>query len=208
MKKIKINLNNITKEQINIIAEYFKRGRVIVYPTDTIYGLGCLATNKKAISKIYEIKQRNKNKPLLILASSFTMIKKYCYVSKRQYEYLQTIWFGPPKFSKIGARPGPVSVILKKRKLLPDELNSGSDSIAARFPKSVFLVKLIKRVGAPIVSTSANISGRKSLSNVDNIEKYFGANKPDLIVDAGKLKRKPSKLIDVRDVDDIKILRK
>ncbi|MEA3463607.1 MAG: L-threonylcarbamoyladenylate synthase [Patescibacteria group bacterium] len=195
MKKIKINLSNITKEKINIIAEYFRRGMVIIHPTDTIYGIGCLANNKSAINKIYKIKQRNKSHPLLILASSFTMIKKYCYISKRQYKYLQKIW------------PGSVSVILKKKEILPEALTSGIKSVAVRLPKSDFLIKIIRRVGKPIVSTSANISEQKSLTDMDNIEKYFGANKPDLVVDAGELKRKQSRLIDIRDMDDIKILR-
>ncbi len=196
MKKIKVNINKITKEQIDVIIEHLQQGKVIAYPTDTIYGLGCLATDKKAIKMIYKIKQRNKSTPLLILVGSYTMLKKYCYVNKLQYEYLKNIW------------PSPISAILRKRKTLPEALTGGMKSVAVRLPKNKFLIKIIKRAGKPIVSTSINISGRKSLTDVDNIEKYFGAEKPDLVVDAGELKGKPSRLIDVRDVDDIKILRK
>ena len=219
MKKIKIDLNNITKEEINIIVAYFKRGKIIVYPTDTIYGLGCLATNKKAINKVYKIKQRNKNKPLLILVSSLSMLNKYCFINKRQYEYLQTIWpscakategessYAKAMADKHGNKIKPISVVLKSRNLLPEELTGGKNSVAVRIPKNDFLIKIIKRVGAPIVSTSLNISGRKSLIDTDDIEKYFTAEKSDLVVDASDLKRKPSRLIDVRDVDDIKVLR-
>ena len=195
MKKIKINLNKITKQEFDLIVDYLQQGKVIVYPTDTIYGLGCLATDKKAIREIYKIKKRNKKKSMLILASSFNMVKKYCFLSSAQERFLKKIW------------PGPVSVILKSRNLLPRELTGGKDSMAVRLPKNNFLIKIIRRVGRPIVSTSINISGRKSLIDVDNTEKYFGAEKPDLVVDAGELKGKPSRLIDVRDMDDIKVLR-
>ncbi len=196
MKKIKINLDKFNKKEVDLIADYLLKGKVIAYPTDTIYGLGCLATDKKAIEMIYKIKKRSRNKPLLILVSSITMLKKYCYVNKLQYEYLKNIW------------PSPISAILKKKKILPEALTGGMKGVAVRLPKSDFLIKIIRRVGKPIVSTSINISGRKSLTDVDNIEKYFGANKPDLVIDAGKPRRlKSSKLIDLRDVDDIKVLR-
>ncbi len=204
MREIKVDLNKITKKQIDLIADYLLKGEVIVYPTDTIYGLGCLAEDKKAIERIYKIKQRDKSKPLLILASSFNMVKKYCFLSKEQENFLKNKW------------PGPVSVILKSRNLLPRELTGGKNSIAVRLPariiqegkpKNNFLIKIISKVGKPIVSTSVNISGRESLINVDNIEKYFGVEKPDLIIDAGELKAKPSRLIDLRDLDDVKVLR-
>lgn len=196
-----INLNNITKEQINLIVDYLKQDKIIVYPTDTIYGLGCIAADKKAISKIYKIKRRKKNKPFLILVSSYAMLKKYCYANKKQIEYL-----------KKASKNRPVSAILKSKTLLPKELTAGLDSIAVRLPKNDFLIKLIKKVGVPIVSTSVNVSGKKNLTDINDIEKWalkLKSNKPDLIIRGSKKRRsKPSKLIDLRDVDDIKILRK
>ncbi|MBU4374980.1 L-threonylcarbamoyladenylate synthase [Patescibacteria group bacterium] len=230
MKEIKINLNKITKPEIDLIAEYFKQGKVIAYPTDTIYGLGCLATDKKAIKRIYRIKKRNKKNPLLILASSFNMVRKYCFLSRAQEEFLKNKCLDP------------VSVILKSRNLprtnkssdearglidrrcrwsnatnkqhffvrglLPKELTGGKGSIAVRMPKNNFLIKTIRRVGAPIVSTSLNISGKKNIIKPDNLENYFETRKPDLIINAGELKSKPSRLVDIRDINNIKILRK
>ncbi|MBA3047535.1 threonylcarbamoyl-AMP synthase [Patescibacteria group bacterium] len=196
MKEIKINLNKITKPEIDLIAEYFKQGKVIAYPTDTIYGLGCLATDKKAIKRIYRIKKRNKKNPLLILASSFGMVRKYCFLSMAQERFLKNKW------------PGPVSVVLRAKSLLPKELTGGKGSIAVRMPKNNFLIKTIRRVGAPIVSTSLNISGKKNIIKPDNLENYFETRKPDLIINAGELKSKPSRLVDIRDINNIKILRK
>lgn len=199
MKTIKINQKNITKEQIDEIVGLFNAGKVIVLPTDTIYGLSCDATNKKAINKIFKIKQRNKNKALLILAKSWCMVKKYAFLSAKQDKYMRSLW------------PGPVSVILKKRKELPDDLTGGKENIAARMPKNDFLIKLIKKLDKPLVSTSVNVSGKESLNNINDIIKVFKnkKHKPDVIIDAGKLKnKKPSKIIDIRNINDIKILRK
>ncbi len=196
MKKIKINFNNVAKEQFDIIVNYLQRGKVIVYPTDTIYGLGCLATDKKAINKIFKIKKRDRNKSLLILVNSFAMLKKYCQVSQKQLDYLQKIW------------PQPISAILPSKENLPKELTGGLNSLAVRLPKKDFLIKIIKRIKVPIVSTSLNISNQKNLAEVGQIEKCFKKYKPDLIIDAGILKRnKPSKLIDLIDINNIKVIR-
>lgn len=199
MEIIKADNKNISDEAIKIIAGYLKEGRTIVYPTDTIYGLGCLATDKQAIKKIFRIKQRMENKPLLVLIGSLAMAKKYCVISKHQEIFLKYVWTFENR---------PTSVILKSKNVLPKELTGSSDALAVRLPKNDFLVKLIKKVGAPLVSTSLNISGLERLTKVDGLEKYFKKDKPNLVIDAGEIKGKSSRLVDLRDVDDIKIVRK
>ncbi len=254
MKIIKIKQNKILDEQINLIVDYFRRGKVVVYPTDTIYGIGCIATDRKAINRIYKIKKRDEKIPLLVLVSSLAMVKRYCYVSKRQEEYLRNVWKKNPPNSPFAkatedkpplvkggivknslspsmlAGGGSVSVILKSRGVLPKELAGGMDSLAVRLPNNQLLVRMIREVNAPIVSTSLNISGRKNLANVSKIERYFkspnpalregrgqppfakggNSNKglPDLAVDIGELNSKSSKLVDLTDINNIKILRK
>ncbi|MDD5071707.1 MAG: L-threonylcarbamoyladenylate synthase [Patescibacteria group bacterium] len=198
MKYIKLNLKKITKKEIDLIIDYFKRGKVIVYPTDTIYGLGCLATNKKAVKKIFKIKGREKKKPLLILVNGFKMLKKYCFVSKEREKCLKKLWKS--------ARP--TSVILRKKGNLPAELTAGQETIAARLPKNGFLLKILRGVNCPIVSTSLNKSGQKNLESVRALGNYFKKVKPDLVVDAGVIKAKPSRLIDLRDLGDVRVLRK
>jgi L-threonylcarbamoyladenylate synthase len=197
MKIIKIDLNNPSKESLEEIAVELKKGKVLAYPTDTIYGLGCLTSDKKAIKKIRRIKGRDNDKPMLVLIKCFTMLKKYFYVDKRQIAYLKKIW------------PGPVSVILKQKGHFGKELLGLASDAAVRLPKSSFMVKMIKRAGEPMVSTSLNLSGQKPIDDPSEIAEIFGKCGPDVIVDIGrKLTGKPSRLIDLRDIDNIKIVRK
>jgi tRNA threonylcarbamoyl adenosine modification protein (Sua5/YciO/YrdC/YwlC family) len=196
MKQIKIDLANPKKQEIGLIVDFLKTGKTIVYPTDTIYGLGCLATDKKAISRVYRIKKREKRKPFLVLISDFQMLDNFFIVDKKQRAYLKRIW------------PGRISAVLLKNSRLPKVLSAGLPGLAVRLPKSRFLTKLIKELGAPIVSTSFNLSGQPPLTVVGEISRYFKDAKPDLVVDAGLRNGKPSKLIDLTDVNNIKILRK
>lgn len=209
MKTIKIKLNKITQTDVDLIVDYLKRGKVIAYPTDTVYGLGCDARNALAIKRVNKIKGEKSLKPLLVLISDFKMLKRYCFVNSAQMEYLKKIWIRPhPRLSL--ARRGAirsVTVILKRKPNLPAELTGGLNSLAVRLPQSEFLVKIISEVGFPLVSTSLNKAGGKLLTNVKNLKKYF-KYLPDLAIDAGTIKGKPSRLVDIRDVKNIKIIRK
>jgi len=196
MKIVKIDTNKITEEQIDLIVDCLKRGQVLAYPTDTVYGLGCDPKNVVAIKKINKIKGEKSLKPLLVLISDFSMLKEYCFTNLGQQEYLKKVW------------PGPVTVILKRRPNLPTELTGGLNSLAVRLPANDFLIKMIKATGFPIVSTSLNKKGEKPMANVKNLDKHFKF-KPDLVIDAGTCeKTKPSRLVDLRDINDIKIIRK
>lgn len=159
-------------------------GDFIVYPTDTIYGLGCLATDKKALNKIKKFKQRDEKKPFIVLVSSLNMVKKYCFVSKQQEE----------KIKNLSHSKRPTTIILRHRGLLPNELTGGKDTLAWRLPKSIFLRKIIRTVGLPIVSTSFNVSGQPVASRVDYLK---DEKKPDLIIDGGVLRNKASKIVDL-----------
>jgi L-threonylcarbamoyladenylate synthase len=195
---LKIENKEINKYDLDSIVRILKQGGVIVYPTDTIYGLGCLASNSKAIKKIKAIKKREASKPLLVLVSSLAMVKKYCHLSRNKELVLKDIW----------QEARPTSIILEHRNLLSKELVDKHDGLAVRLPKSDFLLKIVRRIKEPLVSTSFNLSGEPVLNRVDNLHFNWSKNEaPNLIVDGGVLKNKASKLLDLRG-DKILILRK
>lgn len=187
---------------INLIAGSLKIGQVVVLPTDTIYGLSCLADNARAVKKIQLLKKRDSKKPLIVLVSSLNMLKKYVFVSRRQEAALKKIWAGAAR---------PTTVILKHRGRLPKELTGDSDGLALRLPKNEFLLKILEKVKRPLISTSLNVSGRENIRNLKFLLHYFPKKwrRPDLVIDIGQCRRrKPSRLIDWRNRDRAVVLRK
>ena len=178
---------------VNLVAGSLKIGQIAVLPTDTIYGLSCLADNAAAIRRIYRLKKREADKPLIVLVSSLAMLKKYVFVSESQARFLKSAW---------GKSARPTTIIFRHRGRLPRELTENSDGLAVRLPKSKFLIKILKMVKRPLVSTSLNLSGQKSISDPEDIFRHFPEKKyrPDLVVDSGSCRRRrPSRLIDLRD---------
>ena len=202
MIQLKVNLNKLKPATINLVADFLQNQQVVVLPTDTISGLSCLADSTAAIKKIYRIKKRDQKKPLLILISYFKMAKKYAAISPTQSKFLKQVW---------AENQPPTTVILKNLHKLPAQLTGDSDGLAMRLPKSAFLVKIIKKVGVPLVSTSFNLSGQKNIINFNELTKYFPDKKncPDLVLNAGRAKRrKPSRLFDLREEKNPLLLRK
>jgi len=182
-------------------TRFLKEGRVLVLPTDTIYGLSCRADNQAAIKKIFRLKKRDSKFPLLVLVDGLAMLKKYVFISRRQEKLVRNYWRD--------ARP--TTVILSHRRNLPKELTGISDGLALRLPKSKFLIKILDRVGVPLVSTSLNISGRAAITDLKNLSLHFptAPRNIDLIIDTGKSRRqRPSRLIDLRNENKPLVLRK
>lgn len=195
MDRINVDLKNLKGSLVKKIAKTLKHGKVIVYPTDTIYGIGCLADRVKAVKKISQIKKRKNKKGYIALVSDLKMAKKYAFIDSEQERLVDKYW------------PGPVTLIFKGKKGLAYELYN-KDEIALRLPKNEFLVKIIKEAGKPILSTSLNVSGEAPVTDLTKIEEQFDAGTLDLIIDAGKLRRrKPSKIINIKNINKLKILR-
>jgi L-threonylcarbamoyladenylate synthase len=131
---------------VDYAAKIIKTGGVIAYPTETVYGVGALATDAAAIRRVFEIKQRPMAQPLSIAVSGMDMLKSVAKVECEDF-ILRFL-------------PGPVTVILKKRDVLPDILTAGSRYVGIRYPDHDMALKLIEKTG-PIVSTSANLHGQK-----------------------------------------------
>jgi len=200
MTQLEINRKIIKPALVKFVASALARGQVAVLPTDTIYGLSCVADNRQAIRRVYRLKRRDFKKPLIILAASLAMVKKYAFVSRRQEEYLKKIYES--------ARP--TTVILRSRNLLPPELQGDFDGLAWRLPKNDFLIKILKIVRRPLVSTSFNLSGQPDLTDPRYLSDYFPVRqRPDLVVSSGRCRRRrPSRLIDLRNEEQPLILRK
>ncbi|NYZ76427.1 threonylcarbamoyl-AMP synthase [Candidatus Micrarchaeota archaeon] len=130
-------------------------GEMIIYPTDTLYGIGANATDANAVSTVNEAKRRE-NKPISVLVSDFSMMKKYCLLDNVSFAILQHLF------------PGPVTGIFRKKYDFPSGITK-TDTIAIRIPCHQFAVSLVRKLGFPITSTSANFSGAKSPSSLDEI---------------------------------------
>lgn len=133
-------------------------GGVILYPTDTIWGLGCDATNRAAVERVYKIKKRQEKKSMLILLNSTEQLEKY--VTKIPGEAIKLI----------ESSAGPVTIIYPSAKNLPENLLADDKSVGIRITKDPFCSELIRRFGRPLVSTSANLSGKESPENFSEIE--------------------------------------
>jgi L-threonylcarbamoyladenylate synthase len=186
-----------SKKTLNEAAYILKNGGVVICPTDTVYGFLADAFNKKAVDKIFKLKQRPRSKPLPVFVKDLKRAKELVEISKEQELILKKYWFTRPKPAG-GGGPRKYTFVLK---------NKGKGTIAIRIPKHKFLNDLLKKINKPLAQTSVNISGQPVLKNIKEIINQFG-DKVDLIIDEGNLpKRKPSKIIDLTEKKQ-KILRK
>ena len=188
----------IKKEKINLkeIVKMIKQGKVLVFPTDTVYGLVCDATNKKAVEKIFKIKKRSKKKPIPIFVKNLKQAKELAQIDKNQEKFLKSAW--PGKMTAVFKRKGKMKLCGVDKK-----------TIALRIPKYKLINELLKRLNLPFTGTSANISDLPPSTKIKEVIDQFKKEKiqPDLIIDAGNLpKSKPSTVIDLT-VSPPKILR-
>ena len=184
----------MNKEIVNTIAR-LKNGEVILYPTDTVWGVGCDIFNEQAVRSIYKIKQREDSKSLIVLVSSFEMLQNYVEFSKEIVEEINS--------------DKPTTIIYSEIKKIPKYLLAKDGSIAIRIVKDAFCKELINQLGKPIISTSANVSGgvtpqifseisKTILSDVDYVVNWRQDDKTIVL---------PSKIIKVIGKDKIQIIR-
>lgn len=184
-------------EDISQAVKILKSGGIILYPTDTIWGIGCDATNPEAVSKIYQLKQREDSKSMLVLIDQPGRIPSYI------SEMPEIAW------DLIELADKPLTIIYPKAKNLAPNLIAPDGSIGIRVVNHEFCQKLIGRFGRPIVSTSANISGKQSPTSFNNIDKEI-KEKVDFIVSQefdNPVSDKPSGIIKLGVNGEIKIIR-
>jgi len=177
----------LTKTELQMhfpeIAEQIKNGAIFIYPTDTIYGIGCNALDQKAVDKIRQLKERHTN-PFSIIAPSKEWITENCLVTKESKEWLNKL-------------PGPYTLILKlkNKNTIAKSVNQGEENIGVRIPAH-WISGVVQELGFPIVTTSANHSGRPFMTSIEDLDSTI-KDRVDFIIYEGEKKGKPSKIVNL-----------
>jgi L-threonylcarbamoyladenylate synthase len=169
---------------------------IMVFPTETFYAIGCLASSSVAVEKIYSLKRREKDSPLLVLVDSWEMLEKYAEnFTLTERNTLEQYW------------PGPLTAVLKHKGNLAGALNLPGETLGFRMTSSPVARELVSIVNAPLVGTSANISASESISRFEITKAVFG-EKVDLYIDGGDTPGGlPSTLVDMTDSKNYRVLR-
>lgn len=181
-------------ENLPKIIRLIKDGKIGVLPTDTIYGLVGSAMNPKVVEKIYKLRKRAFDKPMIILISSLDDLEKFAvHLTEKQREFLKENW------------PNPLSVVLPVTGAEFKYLHRGKNSLAFRIPKDQRLLGILKKTG-PLVAPSANFEGEKPAETIAQAKNYFGEN-VSFYLDGGVIKTSPSTILELKD-ESIRVLRK
>lgn len=193
MKILKTSIDDVDETVISEAIKVLADGGIVLYPTDTVYGLGANIFDNSAVKKVFKIKQRSLLKPLSILISDVEAIDLVAKVSLSQKEVINNYL------------PGPYTFILKKNPVVPRVVTSGSSYVGVRVPDNDIARSLASIF--PITTTSANVSDDEMLSTPDEIIEQLDCD-VDLVIDVGELKSKrASMIVDLSD-NDIRIIRR
>ena len=168
-------------------------GGLIAYPTDTYYGIGCDLNSKKAIDRLYGVKNRDRKKPLAILCPDLSDVAKYAKVSNFAYRFMRQL------------TPGPFTFVLEATKLVPDMMQSKQKQVGIRVPQAPLMLAIAAMLGRPIVTTSATDMDGLVLTDAKEIKEALG-QRLDLILDGGPQPDEPSTIVSLLD-DQIEVLR-
>ena len=187
------NLKQLVKQATEILQD----GGAVIFPTDTLYGLGVDALNSEAIEYFFTLKKRPTDKPIPVFVSGIEEARQAAFIDERQENIIKKLW------------PGPFTVVLNKKEIFSERLSAGTDTIGLRSPDSKFCRRLLGEFGGPITASSANISGMEPSLDINKIIEQFEEHSdiPELVIDAGILEpSEPSTVIDIRE-EKPKILR-
>lgn len=188
-----VNPEHPQPRQVRRIVSELQTGAVIVYPTDTIYGLGCDIFNKKTIERIYQIKQESLKKPLSFVCADLTDLAQYAKnISNTSYRLMKRLL------------PGPYTFILEASRLVPKVMVSKRKTVGIRVPENEICLAIVRELGHPIVSTSVTRDESEILNTPADIEARFG-KVVDVIVDGGILMSEPSTVVDLTGSEPVVI---
>lgn len=182
MKRVKINPHRPDPTEMERVRNILRKGGVVVYPTDTLYGLGASIFQEEAVKRIYCIKKRSMKKPLSICLGKVEDLERVAYLEDDVLKLAKNLL------------PGPYTLILKKKDHIPHLLTAGSDKIGVRIPDSPVCRELALEF--PITTTSANLSGEESPIRVEELVQLF-QEQVDLYLDGGDGNRSPSTVLDL-----------
>ena len=172
------------KKAISRAMDILEKGGLIIYPTETLYGIGADATSDKAVKKVIAVKKRSASKYIIIAVSDMKMARRYAVITRRAEILANTFM------------PGPLTLVV--------ETKTNRRKIRFRIPDNKFVISVIRKLGKPITTTSANISGGDNLYKIKDIIKVFDG-KVDLIIDAGNIpRRKPSTVFDTTTMEVVR----
>lgn len=181
---VTLNPENPQPRLIRQVVECIKDGGVILYPTDTLYGIGCDIMKKRAIERIYQIKQQDKKQPFSFICSDLTHISQYAKVGNMAYRVMKRLLPGPYTFILPGSREVP-KMMLTKRK-----------TAGIRVPDHPIVQEIVSELGNPLLSASAILPGQDPLFDASLLHDAFG-NMVDIVIDGGPVPGEPSSIIDL-----------
>ncbi|MBW1726539.1 MAG: threonylcarbamoyl-AMP synthase [Deltaproteobacteria bacterium] len=188
---IKINPKNPQERLITKVVDILKKGGIIAYPTDTYYGIGCDIMNKKAIEKIYQLKQRNRIKPFSFICSGLKNISHYAKVSNYAYKTMKRLL------------PGPYTFVLEGSKLVPKIMLTKRKTAGIRMPDHPICLELVEKLGNPIITTSAAMPDGTNFFDPSLIHDFFHP-RIDVVIDGGPVPGHPSSVISlINDMPEV-----
>jgi L-threonylcarbamoyladenylate synthase len=194
-KIISIDSKKPDKKVIEAVVKSIRKGYTVIYPTDTVYGLGCNALDPKAVSKIFKIKRRPRNQALPIAVTNKRLAERFAFIDDQAKRLISVFW------------PGALTIIVKKRKIIPDETTAFHNTVGLRAPNHIVPQMIIKKLDLPLITTSANIHGKANPTSVKDVLSQIG-REVDIILDGGKtISQSTSTVIDLT-TSPPKILRK
>jgi tRNA threonylcarbamoyl adenosine modification protein (Sua5/YciO/YrdC/YwlC family) len=188
-----INDQNPQLRLIRKAVEVLKSGGLVIYPTDTVYGLGCDLFNKRGIERIYEIQNRDRKQPLSFICADLKDISRYARVSDDAYKIMRRLL------------PGPYTFILEASRLVPKIILPKRQTTGIRVPDNRICQALVAEMATPIISTSVKDKAGELLSDPRIIEEQFG-KRVDMIIDGGIIAAEPSSVVSLFD-GEVEIIR-
>ncbi len=190
---VAINNQNPQMRLIRKAVDILRGGGIVIYPTDTVYGMGCDLFNKKGIERIYEIKRRDRKQPLSFICSDLKDISRYAQVSDGAYKIMKRLL------------PGPFTFILNASRSVPKIILPKRQTTGIRVPDNRICQALVGEMGSPIISTSVKDGDGELLSDPRIIEELYG-KRVDMIIDGGIIAATPSSVISLLD-EGVEVIR-